>query len=105
MKTKFSFLDVLVGATVVAVCFAVVLFVTSCAIPVKRAKPAPAVAQPATITKEVTGTLAMPDNRINAPALIDELDQSGCELQTLVYEEGKRRAIFTAQCRVIGIQE
>ena len=93
MKTLRDYLE---GVSAALLCgLLVMLLVASCAPFQPKAKPAATEK-----TVEVTGTLA--GRRINAEALIDELDQSGCELQTLTYEEGKRRAIFTAKCRVIG---
>ena len=41
---------------------------------------------------------------VDAPTLIQELSESGCELTSLVYEEGRQKAVFTAKCRNVGAQ-
>ena len=103
---KVNWLDILVGGTAIAVCMIIILFVTSCALPVRPAKtatpvPAPVIQQE---PKTVTGTIRT-RHEIDAAALIAELSESGCELLSLVYEEGKRKATFTAKCRTVELPE
>lgn len=65
-------------------------------------RPKPAVTPAAEQT--VSGTIRT-KHEIDAAALIAELSESGCELVSMTYEEGKRKATFVAKCRTVELPE
>lgn len=97
MKVFLNFLEVASGIVIGSfLCLLVIMFVTSCTLLQPRAKPAPVIT-PAE-AQIVTGTIKT-KHEIDAVGLVQALDEADCELVSIAYEEGKKKAAFVAKCK------
>jgi len=89
MKTLRDYLE---GIAVALLCGLLVMLIAGCSLMQPRAKPAPVDAP------TITGTIKT-KHEIDAVALVKALDDADCELVSIAYEEGKKKAAFIAKCK------